>query len=405
MLYTPLKFPALFRPIMRYYKQQTLKGFDSYKYRALDTSPLSVYVMHPYWDWVVQFYPRWLAPNLLTFLGFLLVSFNFLLTCHFDWNFYASSPNHKEVAPIPQWVWFVMFVCHFASHTLDGTDGKQAKRTKSSSPLGELFDHGVDSLSTVFMPVALFSIFGRSHEFGGNAMDMHFVTWCIFLTFAFSHWEKYNTQELYLPWSYDIALLGIALVYLLTGLFGVEMWRWHLFGSHSVCSVMIKGVYIANFAFSLPVSVYNIYSKYSPVNQLKYGFLDGLAPLFSIAILASLSTMWMLFSRNDIAEKEPRMFLWHQGVLFSSHVCRLIIAQMTSTKVNLINWLLYPYVLLVSCMLLLPSHSISLQVELNWLYAFAAFVTLAHVHFGVCVVREIASYLKVSVFSIKKAKS
>ena len=45
------------------------------------------------------------------------------------------------------------------------------------------------------------------------------------------------------------------------------------------------------------------------------------------------------------------------------------------------------------------------QVELNWLYAFAAFVTLAHVHFGVCVVREIASYLKVSVFSIKKAKS
>ena len=110
-------------------------------------------------------------------------------------------------------------------------------------------------------------------------------------------------QELYLPWSYDIALLGIALVYLLTGMFGVEMWRFHLYGSHSVCSVMIRGVYLANFAVSLPVSVYNIYSKYTPVNKLKYGLVDGLAPLLSIAILASFSTLWLFFSRNDIAEK------------------------------------------------------------------------------------------------------
>ncbi|CAF4381810.1 unnamed protein product, partial [Rotaria magnacalcarata] len=28
---------------------------------------------------------------------------------------------------------------------VDGMDGKQARRTKSSSALGELFDHGVDS--------------------------------------------------------------------------------------------------------------------------------------------------------------------------------------------------------------------------------------------------------------------
>lgn len=31
---------------------------------------------------------------------------------------------------------------------MDAIDGKQARRTNSSSPLGELFDHGCDSLST-----------------------------------------------------------------------------------------------------------------------------------------------------------------------------------------------------------------------------------------------------------------
>ena len=30
----------------------------------------------------------------------------------------------------------------------------QARRTKTSSPLGELFDHGCDSLSTVFVSIA-----------------------------------------------------------------------------------------------------------------------------------------------------------------------------------------------------------------------------------------------------------
>jgi len=31
--------------------------------------------------------------------------------------------------------------------TFDNIDGKQARRTKQSSPLGELFDHGCDSLN------------------------------------------------------------------------------------------------------------------------------------------------------------------------------------------------------------------------------------------------------------------
>lgn len=36
----------------------------------------------------------------------------------------------------------------FLYQSLDAIDGKQARRTKSSSPLGELFDHGCDSVST-----------------------------------------------------------------------------------------------------------------------------------------------------------------------------------------------------------------------------------------------------------------
>jgi phosphatidylglycerophosphate synthase len=35
----------------------------------------------------------------------------------------------------------------FIYQSLDAIDGKQARRTNSQSPLGELFDHGCDSVS------------------------------------------------------------------------------------------------------------------------------------------------------------------------------------------------------------------------------------------------------------------
>ena len=38
---------------------------------------------------------------------------------------------------------------------LDNMDGKQARRTQTSSPLGMLFDHGCDSFSLTFFILAI----------------------------------------------------------------------------------------------------------------------------------------------------------------------------------------------------------------------------------------------------------
>ena len=42
---------------------------------------------------------------------------------------------------------------------MDATDGKQARRTKSSSPLGQLVDHGLDSFSVAFLFISAFFAF------------------------------------------------------------------------------------------------------------------------------------------------------------------------------------------------------------------------------------------------------
>ncbi|MED6287507.1 hypothetical protein CHARACLAT_017106 [Characodon lateralis] len=40
--------------LYEYVTKEQLAGFDRYKYSAVDTNPLSVYVMHPFWNFLVK---------------------------------------------------------------------------------------------------------------------------------------------------------------------------------------------------------------------------------------------------------------------------------------------------------------------------------------------------------------
>ena len=47
---------------------------------------------------------------------------------------------------------------YFIYMVFDNTDGKQARRTGSSSPLGMLFDHGLDCVTSLIVNMALQSM-------------------------------------------------------------------------------------------------------------------------------------------------------------------------------------------------------------------------------------------------------
>lgn len=100
---------------------------------------------------------------------------------------------------------------------VDGIDGKQARRTGSSGPLGELFDHGLDSYTAALIPLMMFSIFGCSEGLTIGPLRMFFVLWNVLVNFHLSHWEKYNTGLLFLPWGYDLSMWMTVGVFLATG--------------------------------------------------------------------------------------------------------------------------------------------------------------------------------------------
>ena len=67
---------------------------------------------------VLQFCPKWVAPNVLTLSGFLLLVLQYCFFTYYDQYFYASDDTHPEYPPIPTWVWLVAANCMFWAHTL-----------------------------------------------------------------------------------------------------------------------------------------------------------------------------------------------------------------------------------------------------------------------------------------------
>ncbi|KAL2926395.1 Choline/ethanolaminephosphotransferase 1 [Bienertia sinuspersici] len=112
---------------------------------------------------------------MITLTGFIFLMTSALLG-------YLYSPRLDS--PPPRWVHFMHGLLLFLYQTFDAVDGKQARRTNSSSPLGELFDHGCDALACAFEALA----------FGSTAMCGRTTFWFWVISaipFYGATWEQY----------------------------------------------------------------------------------------------------------------------------------------------------------------------------------------------------------------------
>ena len=80
----------------------------------------------------MQFFPSYIATNVLTFLGFSLTVVNFILIGCYDYHFKAAT---FESNPIPKVIWIIAAFNMFTAYTLDGLDGKQARKIGISGPV------------------------------------------------------------------------------------------------------------------------------------------------------------------------------------------------------------------------------------------------------------------------------
>ncbi|XP_035778434.1 ethanolaminephosphotransferase 1-like isoform X1 [Anopheles albimanus] len=383
---------------IKYLNDAHLKGFEKYKYNCVDTSLLSVYVMHPFWNKVVLLCPRWIAPNLLTFTGFMLTVVNFFLIAYYDYDFRAATNSPHSV---PNWVWMLAAINLFVAYTLDGIDGKQARRTGTSGPLGELFDHGLDSYSAVLIPIYMFSIFGSGDL---PPVRMFFITLNVFLNFYLPHVEKYLTGVMFLPWGYDFVMWAVSITLAITGIFGAEFWQVPVFGMKP-CHIFELILYVSAVITSHPIIIANVYKSYRDKTGKMRSFTEAIRPLVPLASLFVLCTAWVLLSRNGIIDMEPRLYFVMCGTLFSNICCRLIVSQMSDTRADLWNGLLNLLCIVVLLSIVpftcfgLPE--LNIEIERYLLYTLTTCVTVAHLHYGAGVVREMCHHFRIRCFKVR----
>nr|XP_031302579.1 choline/ethanolaminephosphotransferase 1-like isoform X1 [Camelus dromedarius]XP_031302580.1 choline/ethanolaminephosphotransferase 1-like isoform X1 [Camelus dromedarius]XP_031302581.1 choline/ethanolaminephosphotransferase 1-like isoform X1 [Camelus dromedarius]XP_031302582.1 choline/ethanolaminephosphotransferase 1-like isoform X1 [Camelus dromedarius]XP_031302843.1 choline/ethanolaminephosphotransferase 1-like isoform X1 [Camelus dromedarius]XP_031302844.1 choline/ethanolaminephosphotra len=189
-----------------------LKRLEEHRYQSAGRSLLEP-LMQGYWEWLVGRVPSWIAPNLITIIG---LSINICTTVLLV--FYC--PTATEQAPL--WAYIACACGLFIYQSLDAIDGKQARRTNSSSPLGELFDHGCDSLSTVFVVLGTCI----AVQLGTNPDWMFFCCFAGTFMFYCAHWQTYVSGTLRFG-IFDVTESQIIIIIcqLLTGTLGPWFWN------------------------------------------------------------------------------------------------------------------------------------------------------------------------------------
>jgi phosphatidylglycerophosphate synthase len=121
-----------------------------------------------------------MAPNLITFIGFTVTLSNIPLMIYYN-------PYFDQA--LPSWVLAYAGCTVFFYLTMDAIDGMQARKTKSSSPLGQLFDHGCDcAITTVFAML-------MTNALGLHGSSLYVISFIVAVQVAFflSQWEEKYT--------------------------------------------------------------------------------------------------------------------------------------------------------------------------------------------------------------------
>lgn len=154
-------------------------------------------------------------PNLITLTGLMFMIFNVVLV-------FVYCPSLSAEDAGPSWIYFSFSLGLWLYSTFDNVDGRQARRTGTSSPLGELFDHGCDALNCSFGAVIQTAALGIGHTYQSVIIYATAV-----LGFYFSTIEEFHTGTLYLGYvnvpSEGVVILCI--MYVISGIYGPQIWQ------------------------------------------------------------------------------------------------------------------------------------------------------------------------------------
>jgi len=164
-----------------------IAGLLKHQYSAADNSLVDSVFQH-WWNFVVEFVPLSVAPNLITVSGLVVYSAMIAPLC------YEGAALTGAGGALQWWMFACFSAGLFIYQTLDAIDGKQARRTGTSTPLGELFDHGCDAIACNH--VCLSTVTAMGWTWAEHTYVIVAMFFCTHMAFFRSHWRAYFTHTM-----------------------------------------------------------------------------------------------------------------------------------------------------------------------------------------------------------------
>jgi ethanolaminephosphotransferase len=306
--------------------------------------------------------------------------------------------------------------------TFDNVDGKQARRTGTSSGLGELFDHGIDSLNCTLASLLETAALGL-----GTSKSGVFTALCPCLPMFFSTWETYHTHTLYLgvingPTE---GLLLACFFMIVSGIYGPSIWteplakllagdRIFLFRNLGLTDahlgdLSIRDIWVALIITSLlfthiPFCIYNVV-------QARRSRGQPVAPVFlewtPMAVYTFCTFAWLYSPHSTIcSENHLVLFCVIMSFVFGRMTTKMILAHLTRQPFPYWTVMLWP---LVGGAVLgnLPRFglpAVSAEVEYKYLLGYLVFAAVAYFRWAYLVTTSICNFLGINCLTIPYEK-
>eukprot|EP00731_Ephydatia_muelleri_P005962 Em0003g210a len=298
--------------------------------------------LQPIWRELVEKLPLWMAPNLITFTGLMvnLASTVFIVAQdpNGEGKHFLGKRNRSQVMgetnarpyglgygeklgreggeELPLGPTSLRPSASSVYQTLDALDGKQARRTGSANPLGELFDHGCDAVSTYLVALCGVSSIGLAPY---PMVAVFFVVLLLELNFCY-HWQTYVCGKLYF-YSVDVTE-----------------------GQYTSMAVLIiaglTGIILGTITFSLLnyINVFKvILSRGAGKNGSTVADTSVVSPIITPLILTPMVFIYASMSPGHVIENHLMLFLCALTLPIVKTTILMMLAGMTKSPFPLLD--------------------------------------------------------------------
>jgi ethanolaminephosphotransferase len=290
--------------------------------------------------------------------------------------------------------------------TMDNIDGKQARRTGTSSGLGELFDHGIDSLNCTLASLCETAAMGL-----GTSKSGVFTALVPCLPMFFSTWETYHTHTLYLG-VFNGPTEGLIIACTLmciSGYYGPQIWLVPLSSILPTWAFNVRDLWVpiiaSSFLFAhLPFCVRNVI-RARRANNLP------VAPVFlewtPMAVYTFAVGAWLYSPYTTLRhENHLVLFCLTMSFVFGRMTTKIILAHLTRQPFPFWTVMLWPLLggAVLGNLPRLGFPAVSANVELWYLRGYFVFALIVYFRWAFLVISSICNYLGINCLTIPHAK-